>query len=822
MPRYRVKAFFMHEHEESAAHDAVNSSVISSAEWTPGYVMGVLSADDIESLTKQGLIVTVVEEVGSVPEAVTAGAAPPRRAIKKAGRKRAQKKRAARPQSAGAPGAPLLQPGVYAVNQALALGVPLQAPRPVAKTADRRSSSDKILSSDRNRAEFYVVRFHGPLTKERSDALARKKIKLLERLTRNKYTARLEPSAIDTLAQLDFVDTIRRYTVADTLKTVEGAARKKSARRKRGAKKKTAALSAKPARRMRLYVVRLHRAKDLPTVVDWLKQRKRAPLWKNRNLLRVALIDGGRDLKQLADLPEVAEIDPVEMNRLFDEFARALLGLPSVNGAPLGLRGAGEIIGIADTGLDVTHLDFQGRIAGTSAWGRRNDVSDPDGHGTHVAGCALGDGAASNGDVVGAAPGAKLFLQSILDKNGRLGGLPADLTKLFKEAYDAGARIHNNSWGAFTFAHYTSTSLDVDRFVAEHPDMLIVIAAGNDGIGVPRAAGFKMNAAGGFVDWPCVAAPATSKNGLTVGASRSSRTKGGFATLTWGDVWADRYPQKPISAEKISGQHECLAAFSSRGPSDDLRIKPDVVAPGTDIAAAKSKDAPLRKFWGAYPNNDKYGFMGGTSMAAPYVAGCAALVREYFRTKANWATPSAALIKAVLVNGARRMNGNDSIAMLTGDPNFHQGFGRIDMAATLPNAAAAKLELAFSDDWLDSAKALDQTGARRRFQVEVGAALPLRICLAWTDPPARGLQNTLVLLADDGAQGKWIGNSQAASLLQVAGTLQDPNNNVQVIRVTPPIAGTYTIAVTASNLLLPPQTFALVVTGALESPLQEI
>jgi subtilisin family serine protease len=94
-----------------------------------------------------------------------------------------------------------------------------------------------------------------------------------------------------------------------------------------------------------------------------------------------------------------------------------------------------------------------------------------------------------------------------------------------------------------------------------------------------------------------------------------------------------------------------MAAFSSRGPTREDRIKPDVVSPGTAVLSAKSRHMlqPINNF--GTSSNPDWWFSAGTSMATPLVAGCAAVVREIW-SKAWKKDPSAALVKALLINGA--------------------------------------------------------------------------------------------------------------------------------------------------------------------------
>lgn len=649
-----------------------------------------------------------------------------------------------------------------------------------------------------DRPSYYLVQLAGPLLERWRNELAGAGVTLLEHVPRNSYKALLSIAQLPAVRALPFVTAVRHYGREDTGVVVRPGT----------APLPSGALDLRP------FDIRLQPDAKPQEVLQWIGAHELTLAGaKGRKIRVIAPVDSPL-LDELASLPDVERVEEYIAPKLHNDVARELLGIdpPAGQAGGMGLTGQGQIVAVADTGLDDQHPDFAGRIAGVVALGRPNDSSDPHGHGTHVAGSVLGDGAASGGKFRGAAPAARLFFQSLLDGSGGLGGLPFDLADLFLEAHQAGARIHNNSWGAATQSMYTLNSAEVDEFVSTHRDMLIVISAGNEG-----TAAKPLKSQKGFVDWLSIGSPASAKNALVVGASRSRRNGAneGFAGLTYGGAWPNDFPDPPIGADNISGNPEAMAAFSSRGPCDDRRIKPDLVAPGTDIASGKSSRAPLRNFWGPVAGHPQYAYMGGTSMSAPLVAGCAALVREYFVSQRAH-DPSAALLKAALLNSTRRLTAADATADHGMLPNYHQGFGCLHLPSGIPHAARPALKLEFLDPWKDPAEQFSRSGQRFRHQVSVAGGADLRICLAWTDAPDRGLQNSLVLLVQHlQSNQKWVANAD----VPLAIASPDPDNNVQLVRIDQPLAGDYLIQISARNLLKPDQDYALVVAGELSSTL---
>jgi hypothetical protein len=634
---------------------------------------------------------------------------------------------------------------------------------------------------------YILVQTAAPLTKEQKEQLRGIGAEILETVIGDAYVCAYPPADLHPIRVLPFVKWVDVYPKA--VKIAPSLLRFDDGRTEATARQALMAMPGALDRTKKTVDIVFHRNVNPAHMAQRVADAAGLPvsaLQVTRNKVRAAV--DFRHLAAIANIDEVRNVQEVFPNTLFNNIARGILKAPNPPDPGLG---DGEVVAVADTGFDTgsttdVHPAFSNRVLKLYPLARPGKADDPFGHGTHVAGSILGDGnSAALGRIQGTAPKAKLVLQSIADVSGYL-NLPADLGDLFRQPYDTdGARIHSNSWGTKgNYTVYDTQAQEVDQFVYEHRDLLICFAAGNYGTDSNGT---------GKVQPGSVVPPGTAKNCLTVGASESFRPD---KTMTYGQGWPSDFPAPPIHDDKTADAPDGMVAFSSRGPTQDGRYKPDIVAPGTYILSARSR-ATTGTGW-ELAGDPLYMYDGGTSMATPLVSGCVASVRAFLKASHGMASPSAALLKALIINGADQMKGQYNPSEACTIANTNQGFGRVNLQAVIgPYNQGESLT------FIDEGAPLD-TGARyeKDLQVPEGARI-LKVTLVWTDPPGDRLQSDLdliVTVAGNGAHG----NMPAGS------TDFDRVNNVEQVVLANPTAGNASVVVSCHAATLGPQSFALV------------
>jgi hypothetical protein len=660
-----------------------------------------------------------------------------------------------------------------------------------------------LMSADSSKSDYIIIQTEGPITKDQRNRLIEMQVEILEYVPENGYICRYEPDDLDAIRNLTFVAWANTYMdgfklPANLRISAEGDANVANLL------SLSEEVEESISQQLKQVVVVLHKGTSPEDVREPIALAARMdPDDLEFSGKSVRLTVPSQDLNRLGRIDSVRHIEEYVPPKLHNNVALDIINASDTHDI---LEGEGQIIAICDTGFDKgslsnVHPAFNNRLIKLYSLGRNNESNDPHGHGTHVAGSAVGDGQSNTmgGPIRGTAPKAKLVFQSVLDAWENLGGIPGDLTELFKTPYrNDGARVHTNSWGQGKILKtpellglYNDYCQQLDSTVWENRDYVICFSAGNEGIDRDR---------NGVVDHGSISPPGTAKNCITVGASESNRPLQSKTYKNGGiNYWDVKFQTNPLASDLWADNIEGMAAFSSRGPTKNGRIKPDLVAPGTSILSAHSRDADVSPAWGN-SSDTLFAFMGGTSMATPLVAGCAAVVREYCNKYHEIQNPSASLVKAMLINGATDMLGQYAPSEAATVPNFSEGFGRVNLAATVgPFKENERIIVK------DEATELDVGEEEITTNEIMNPGGLLKATLVWTDPPGEALQNDLDLIvrATNGIERH--GNMPPSS------TDFDRHNNVEQIFWSDIPVGEIEVIVRAHRIPIHPQSYSLVI-----------
>ena len=437
---------------------------------------------------------------------------------------------------------------------------------------------------------------------------------------------------------------------------------------------------------------------------------------------------------------------------------RANTQVDEVRDSPYGLDGSGVTVMVYDGGFaDASHPDFGGRLT-------VRDSSGQSSHATHVSGTIGGDGANSGGTNAGMAPGVTIESYGFEQEGGLSEGFlytdPGDIEADYGDAIlNHGAVISNNSIGTNTASNgfpcewtgdYGVTSNLIDSVVrgALGGPIRIVWANGNER---------QTNRCGEFFN--TTAPPACAKNHITVGATNSN--------------------------------DDSLTSFTSWGPTDDGRIKPDITAPGCQSDGDNGVTSTV-------PGGG-YSSYCGTSMASPTATGIAALIMQDWRLR----YPDAGDIRNSSLKALLANSGDD---LGNPGPDCQYGFGTI--------RARQAVDALRSDAVVEGSIGDGEVG---EYLVIVQPEDPeLRITIAWDDVPATplavdALVNDLDLVVTDPSGVRWfpwrIDPSDPGAPATRSG--EDRRNNMEQVSVENPAAGAWRVRIVGHAVPVGPQEFGL-------------
>jgi trimeric autotransporter adhesin len=470
--------------------------------------------------------------------------------------------------------------------------------------------------------------------------------------------------------------------------------------------------------------------------------------------------------------------------------------------AGLNLTGQGQTIRLWDAGrVRNTHQEFGNRVTNV-------DFNTIDDHATHVAGTLAATGV--NASAIGMAYNA----------NVRARDWTNDLSEMSTEAA-GGARMSNHSYGDIAgwrynfdlerwewwgtesisttidwkFGFYDTKARDIDNIVVNAPFFLPVKSVGNDrnhnhtgehwvrnSSGVWVSSTVSRSPDGGAEGYDCIPTWGNAKNILTVGAV---------------DDLITGYNSNGNPSQVV------MSNFSSWGPTDDGRIKPDLVGNGVGVFSTTSE------------NDSSYGNKSGTSMSSPSVAGSITLIHEHVSNLFPGTTLRASAMKALLIHTA------DECGTAPG-PDYRFGWGLMNThkaVEVLSNTDGRHLVI--STDSLFS-------GHQRSYQIYHDGIGGVKVTIAWTDPAGPVSPTSL-----NPTTRRLVNDLDVSLLSQADGTIYypwvlDPSNpaapatqgnnirdNVEQVYVANLPAGYYTIRIghKLSALAGGKQIFSMIVSG---------